>query len=84
MTAKLLPELHNENADELMVELASAAMMERLDEKRSEGAGGWHTENCTNDSLYWRLRASVENGKWVDVLNYAGMILARTDAGYEN
>lgn len=81
MTNNIHPDLPDEDADERMVEIAAESMSEKLAQKRSEGCGGWHREECTTGQLRDLLSERLEKCDMVGVLNYAGMILAREKAG---
>lgn len=73
--------LDNKGADEALVAVASRAMTQKLEQKRSEGRGNWHTKThgCTNDKLLVMLREHVKKGDMVDVLNLAAMIHVRSE-----
>lgn len=81
MAIEIHPELLDDVADERLVEIVAEAMTEKLDQKRREGRGGWHTHRCTTEQLRELLREHLGKGDMVDVLNFAGMILARERAG---
>jgi len=82
MEVVISPDLLDVMADERMVEIVEAAMTEKLAVKRMQGRGGWHTRACSIGALKGMLEEHVEKGDMVDVLNIAGMILARQQAGY--
>lgn len=70
--------LESEAADNLLIEFASHEMRERLEYQRSCGIGGWNTAQCTNFNLKERLLKNAANDDWVDVINLAAMLLARS------
>lgn len=67
-----------ENADDLLVEFASHKMHERLYAQRNRGYKGWNTPQCENSDLKERLVKNTESEDWIDVINLAAMLLART------
>jgi hypothetical protein len=66
------------DADNLLVEFAHYEMRERLKVQRERGYYGWNTAQCENADLKERLLKNVERGDWIDVINLAAMLLART------
>lgn len=67
----------NERADLIMAQYAYQSMLAKLNEKRDEGRHGWFNDYCSKAELLEMLKEHVEAGDMVDVLNIAGMILAR-------
>ncbi len=67
----------DEEADALLVEIASLEMQAKLEKKRDEGRGGWHTPEANNAALLKMLKAHVSKGDMVDVMNLAAMIHIR-------
>lgn len=67
-----------QEADKQLVEFASYQMQNRLAEKHKQGYTGWHTPQCENSALKTRLLKNVESEDWVDVINLAAMLLARS------
>ena len=65
------------SADNILVEFASFKMIKRLREQRDKGYKGWNTAQCENADLKRRLLQNVEEEDWVDVINFASMLLAR-------
>ena len=61
--------------DAHMVNVAADAMLKRLAQKRDEGASGWQTADP--DTLRNGLAVALADGRLVDVLNYAAMLLSR-------
>jgi hypothetical protein len=71
------PKLSDAEVDKQMVDLVTAEMTKKLAQKRKEGISGWHTFRFTTEDLRKALREHVDKGDMVDVLNFAGMVLAR-------
>jgi hypothetical protein len=69
----------DQNADQMLVEKVAHEMGKKLSQKRDAGYKGWHGPNCTNEILLEALKEHVEKGDMVDVINYAGMILCRSE-----
>ena len=68
----------DEQADRALCSYAFDAMREKLEQKRSEGRGGWWNEDAC-DILVLRnlLLEHVHKGDMVDVMNFAAMIYTR-------
>jgi hypothetical protein len=69
--------VQDEDADQLLVQLAGEAMLNKLSKKRADGRMGWWTTNTDSGELRTMLERHVEKGDMVDVLNIAAMILVR-------
>lgn len=66
------------NTDTNAVHLFAGMMIDRLDEKRGQGFGGWNdAARCTPEYLMACLYRSLSKGKLVDVANFAMMLEAR-------
>ena len=63
--------------DDLAVDRVGAAMKLKLAQKRTEGRGGWDTDECSQEFLSKLLREHVEKGDPIDVLNFAMMLHQR-------
>lgn len=74
----LMRSMAEQVADEILVEQATRAMLEKLKKKRCEGRGGWHTDSCSNNKLMESLKDHIEKGDMVDVMNLAAMIYVRS------
>ena len=66
------------DADNLLVDFATYEMRARLQRQRNYGWCGWNTAQCNNEDLKKRLLKNAGSGDWVDVLNLAAMLLARS------
>ena len=69
--------LRDEEADLIMVDMVAFEMRKKLKEKRIAGRTGWFGVHYNRDQLLSMLNEHVAKGDMVDVLNIAGMILAR-------
>jgi hypothetical protein len=67
-----------EDADNLLVEFTHYEMRKRLQVQRERGYKGWNTAQCENLYLKKQLLKNAEAGDWLDVVNLAAMLLART------
>ena len=67
----------DKQADVLLVRMVSSEMGKKLAQKRKEGRQGWFGTYCSNKTLRKMLLEHVEKGDPVDIINLAGMILAR-------
>ena len=68
----------NEAADSALVAITATAMTTKLAAKRSEGYCGWHND-CTNAKLLAMLKAHVDKGDMIDVMNFAAMLHVRSE-----
>lgn len=75
-----LATLSDEEADQYLVLRCAERMTAKLAASRAKGRGGWHTSRCSSEDLHKLLQKHVEKGDMVDVLNIAGMILARQES----
>lgn len=64
-------------ADRILVEMVSHEMRQKLAKKRKDGRSGWFSPQCSSDQLKNMLLEHIEKGDYVDVINLAGMLLAR-------
>lgn len=69
--------VHNEDADNIMVEMVAHEMRLKLEKKRGQGRHGWFGPNCNQELLLRMLNEHLKKGDMIDVINLAGMILAR-------
>lgn len=77
--SKLFKKLNNESADIALVDKVAEKMREKLNKKRKEGYGGWHTSHVSNAELKARLIAHIDKGDMIDVMNFAAMIYMRKE-----
>lgn len=71
-------DMSDEKADKILVDQIKGYMEVKLSKKRGQGYGGWHKLNfCKNKELLERLKTNLEQGDFIDVINLAGMIIAR-------
>ena len=67
--------------DEAGVANFTDAMLERLEEKRGQGRGGWWDESqCSLQHLRDLFMQAVAKGNLVDIANFAMMIHSRENA----
>lgn len=66
------------DADNLLVHEITRDMNEKLAKKRKDGYSGWHTSDCSNSDLVIMLKAHIDKGDMIDVINIAAMIHCRT------
>ena len=71
--------LSDVEADHYLVRRCAEQMTAKLALSRAKGRSGWHTQDCSDDTLREMLREHLEKGDMVDVLNLAGMILVRQE-----
>lgn len=65
-------------SDARLVSCTSTAMAERLTAAREQGKSGWwNSEECSITTLKSRLKACLEGGDMIDVVNLAAMIHIR-------
>lgn len=70
----------NEEADEQLIEHVRQSMELKLSKKRKQGYGGWQSlYQCNNNYLLDQLKKHIDKGDMIDVINFAGMIDARTN-----
>jgi hypothetical protein len=71
--------LPDEKADQVMVEMVAHEMRKKLAKKREDGRRGWFKPECSNEILMEMLKEHLQKPSvdMVDILNLAGMILAR-------
>lgn len=69
--------LPDEKADELLAEMVAHEMRKKLAQKREDGRRGWFGPNCSNEELLSMLKEHVDKGDPIDIINLAGMMLAR-------
>lgn len=67
----------DKEADSVLVAMVAHEMRKKLKKKREDGRKGWFRPNCSNKQLREMLIEHVEKGDPVDIINLAGMILAR-------
>lgn len=73
-------DMSDEKADTILVDQVKGFMQVKLSKKRKQGYGGWHKlDVCNNKELLERLKTNLDQGDYVDVINLAGMIIARTN-----
>lgn len=77
LVSELICRVYDDQADAVLVGFVGSEMRKRLAQKRSEGRGGWFGPNCTNNDLRDMLVENLQKGDMIDVINIAGMILAR-------
>jgi len=77
LVMEFLMEAKSSHADSVLLRSTEYSMSVRLKEKRDSGLSGWNTPQIENKDLLARLRKSLEKGKYIDVINFAAMILAR-------
>lgn len=77
LVMEFLVEAKPNHADSVLVRATEYAMIKRLKEKRNAGFFGWNTPQVENSELLNRLRKSLGKGAYIDVINFAAMILAR-------
>ena len=74
-----LQHLPHDKADEFMITVVTAAMADRLKEKRGEG--GWHTQTPAvkeaAGGMGETIRAYVDKGDWIEVMNLSAMAYMR-------
>ncbi len=63
-------------ADSILVRSTEYKMRERLRKKRELGFSGWNTPQIENGDLLLRLKKSLNKGAYIDVINFAAMLLA--------
>lgn len=65
-------------ADGILISVTAQAMKIKLDKKREEGRGGWYRSDiCSNEELLKSLKAHIDKGDMIDVINLAAMIHIR-------
>ena len=67
----------DEIADELLISQITSDMWAKLEKKRDEGRGGWHTGSCDNSKLKAMLIKHIDKGDMIDVANLAAMMHVR-------
>lgn len=68
----------NQHPDDEAVDRFAAAMHAKMAQARAKGKEGWDDpERCAVKYLDGLLRNATEQGRWVDVANYAMMLWAR-------
>jgi len=84
--AEITPKLTDEQADVLGILSFSFAMNQRLTECRQKGKGGWHRpgsidplKQSENEVKQFKadMQIAMDEGRMVDVANYAMMIYHR-------
>lgn len=65
--------------DDLAVSRMALLMMDRLAQKRAEGAHGWDDPGTSHDSIAAALARSVAKRRWIDVANYAMFLYMREE-----
>ena len=73
----MIKQLPGAQADKALVDIAAAAMAEKLADKRGQGRGGWHSDTCDVADLQKLLVRNLADGDMVDVMNLAAMVHVR-------
>ena len=67
----------DQNACHVLVRATSKEMGAVLDLARASGKSGWHLSSTHQDNLLEMLHDNLNQGDWIDVMNFAGMLWMR-------